>query len=64
METWINDHILAPLYDTDNEGLREAYTRLFTDMDLPLDSAMNYLDEIEKYYEENGISIPVIFKEQ
>lgn len=64
METWITDNLLAPLYDTDNEGLRQAYTQLFTDVNLPLDSAMNYLDEIEKYYEENEISIPVIFKEQ
>ena len=64
MENWITDNILAPLNNADNAEIRQAYTRLFTDTDLPLDSAMEYLEEIEEYYSGHDLTIPVIFTNQ
>lgn len=49
MENWITDNILAPLNNADNAEIRQAYTGLFTDTDLPLDSAMEYLAETKEY---------------
>ncbi len=64
MEALITDNILAPLYNADNNGLRNAYIEFFTNTDLPLDSAMAYLSQIEEYYHDHNIEIPTIFTEQ
>ncbi|MDE6566218.1 MAG: hypothetical protein K2K70_00620, partial [Lachnospiraceae bacterium] len=64
MESWITDNILAPLNNADNEEIRQAYINLFTDTDLPLDSAMEYLAQIKEYYSEHNIEIPTVFTKQ
>lgn len=61
---WIQDNLLNVLKDVENNDIREAFISLFTDIDLPIDSAINYLEAIQKYYEENGLTLPISFEEK
>lgn len=57
----IETNILDPLKDVKNEDIRKAYTELFTNANIPIDSAISYLEQIEQYFKDNNLEIPVIF---
>lgn len=64
MDDWITKNILAPLNNVDNDEIRHAYTELFTNDDLSIDSAMEYLSKTEDYYKKNNYELPDVFKEK